>query len=229
MTHILTVDDSTDALVTVTRSLSKEGYTVVTAENAETAQRQISRQRPDLIILDVMMPGKDGLSLCRELRSDSRYNDVLILFLTGADSTADIVAGLDAGGDDYLVKPFEAAELKARVRALVRRIPANQHESVLTVAGVTLDSDTFQVTNRDHTVRLTATEHRLLRFIMEHPGQAMSTQKLLEQVWDYPPRTGDPDLVRAHIRNLRQKIEPDESRREEFIATIHGVGYMVQG
>lgn len=227
MSYILTVDDDPEILETLRHSLTKEQHIVAEALNAEDGFRQIVKRRPDLVILDIMMPGKDGLWLCRELRADPRYNDLLILFLTGIGGTEDVIRGLDAGGDDYVIKPFQQSELKARVRALLRRVINEQGDAVLTINHIRLDSDTFQVTNGSHVAQLTATEHRLLRFLMEHAGQALSTQKLLEKVWDYPPRTGDPDLVRAHIRNLRQKIEPDDTKREDFIRTIHGVGYMI--
>ena len=139
--------------------------------------------------------------------------------------------GLDAGGDDYVVKPFEVAELAARVRALIRR---GQRSAILesprlTVGRLQLDSSTHQAVAAGGTpVQLTATEHRLLRYMMEHANQALSPQHLLEAVWDYPPHTGDPDLVRAHVRNLRAKLE-QSANEETLIRTIHGVGYMISG
>jgi DNA-binding response OmpR family regulator len=139
------------------------------------------------------------------------------------------VAGLDVGGDDYLTKPFQVAELSARVRALIRRGQRNAliDSPVLIIGPLRLDSSMHQVTVAEHTpIQLTATEHRLLRYLMEHPNQAISPQHLLEAVWDYPPDTGDPDLVRAHVRNLRAKLE-DRDSPTSLIRTIHGVGYMI--
>ncbi len=228
MTHyILTVDDEPDVLGTLGRALRREGYEVGQALSAQEAWQKIVNRRPDLLILDITMPGMDGLALCKQLRSDTRYIDLLILFLTAHTQTDDVIAGLDAGGDDYVTKPFELTELNARVRALLRRHQRFEEDNViLEIGNVRLDSSTYQVQIDEHAVQLTATEHKLLRYLMEHPNQALSPFRLLEAVWDYPPRTGDPDLVRAHIRNLRAKLG-DEADANRFIRTIHGVGYMV--
>ena len=152
------------------------------------------------------------------------------MFLTAKGSTDDIVDGLDAGADDYVVKPFELAELRARVHALIRRgqrISDSSNNTVLQIDELVLDSDTYQVSVLGKSVQLTSTEHRLLRYLMEHVNQALSPSHLLQAVWEYPPDTGDPDLVRAHVRNLRSKVEKDPNRR--YIRTIHGVGYMISG
>jgi two-component system, OmpR family, response regulator RpaA len=224
MAYILAVDDEVDVLGTVTRVLNREGYEMGQALSGKEAQNKILQRRPDLLILDINMPVMDGLTLCRQLRADTRFVDLLILFLTAHNKTDDVVEGLDAGADDYLVKPFEAAELTARVRALLRRNQREAQSPVLEVNGMRLDSDTYQVIVDDKAIQLTATEHRLLRYLMQHVNQAVSPYKLLEAVWDYPPRTGDPDLVRAHIGNLRAKLKDTSTR---LIRTIHGVGYMV--
>ncbi|MFN7211090.1 MAG: response regulator transcription factor [Aggregatilineales bacterium] len=225
--YILTVDDEPDVLGTLARALRREGYEVGQAQSANEALQKILARRPDLLILDITMPGMDGLTLCKQLRADPRYVDLLILFLTAHVQTDDIIAGLDAGGDDYVTKPFELTELNARVRALLRRIQRVEGaNAILELGKVRLDSSTHQVYVNGSAVQLTATEHRLLRYLMEHPNRALSPAHLLEAVWDYPPNTGDPDLVRAHIRNLRAKLR-DESNANRFIRTIHGVGYMV--
>src|SRR5579871_3636253 len=173
--YILAVDDEPDLLGTLTRLLGREGYEIATAGSAMEAWQKIVYRRPDLVILDVMMPGMDGVALCRQLRADTRYVDLLVLFLTAKNSTDDVVTGLDAGGDDYVMKPFEIAELTARVRALLRR---NQREegknAVLEIGQLRLDSDTYQVHIDGHKIQLTATEHRLLRYLMEHTNQALS-------------------------------------------------------
>lgn len=225
--YILAVDDEPDVLGSLTRALQREGYQVGQAQSAHEALQKIQVHRPDLLILDITMPDMDGLTLCKRLRADPNYVDLLILFLTAHMHTDDIIAGLDAGGDDYVTKPFELTELNARVRALLRRAQRSEAErAVIEVGGVQLDSSTYQVHFNGKIVQLTSTEHRLLRYLMEHPNKAFSPSHLLEAVWDYPPNTGDADLVRAHIRNLRAKLgnEADVSR---FIRTIHGVGYMV--
>jgi len=228
---ILAVDDDPDVLGTLSRTLQREGFDVIRTTVGLDALRILSDRQPDLIILDIMMPGLDGLTICRRIRADARYNNIAILFLTARGSTDDVVAGLDAGGDDYVVKPFELPELVARVRALVRRGQRNavMESPVLVIGPLNLDSSTHQISVGEHPpIQLTATEHRLLRYLMEHANQALSPQHLLEAVWDYPAHTGDPDLVRAHVRNLRAKLDIEESL-SPIIRTIHGVGYMIAG
>ncbi|MCL4250461.1 MAG: response regulator transcription factor [Anaerolineae bacterium] len=226
MAHILAVDDENDVLQTLGRVLRHENYDVSLASSAMEAMQLLERSLPDLMILDIIMPEVDGISFCRQLRRDTRFIALPILFLTAKGSTDDIVNGLDAGADDYVIKPFELAELRARVSALLRRgtreKPGN---TTLQFSDMTLYSDTYQVVVQDNLIQLTSTEHRLLRYLMEHPNQALSPSHLLQAVWEYPPNTGDPDLVRAHVRNLRAKIEHNGTRK--YIRTIHGVGYMI--
>ncbi len=226
--YILAVDDDPEVLGTLFRALGREGYEIEKASSGADAWQRIVNRRPDMVILDIMMPpGMDGLTLCAQLREDERFIDLPVLFLTARNDIDDVVAGLDAGGDDYVMKPFEVAELTARVRALLRRSQRDTSQSpILELGNVQLDSNTYQVSVNDRHVQLTATEHRLLRYLMEHVNQALSPSRLLEAVWDYPPHSGDPDLVRAHIRNLRAKLEANKDATH-FIRTIHGVGYMV--
>jgi len=227
--YVLTVDDDPEVLGTVSRALQREGFEVGRATGGAEALRLLHQRVPDLLILDIIMPGMDGLAVCRAVREEVRYNDLAILFLTARGHTDDVVAGLDAGGDDYVVKPFEVPELAARVRALVRRGQRNVllESPLIAIGPLKLDSNTHQVTIADGApVQLTATEHRLLRYLMEHANQALSPHHLLEAVWDYPPQTGDPDLVRAHVRNLRAKLEAADAAKP-IIRTIHGVGYMI--
>lgn len=229
--YVLAVDDDPDVLGTLTRALTREGYEVGRATSGFEALKLLADRQPDLMVLDIIMPGLDGLSVCRKIRSEDRYADLTILFLTARGQTDDVVAGLDAGGDDYLVKPFEVAELIARVRALIRRTQRSTVTSspTLEVGPIYLDSSTHQAQVGGRApIQLTATEHRLLRYLMEHANQALSPQHLLEAVWDYPPNTGDPDLVRAHVRNLRAKLGPEDDATR-VIRTIHGVGYMIAG
>ncbi|MCC6612156.1 MAG: response regulator transcription factor [Anaerolineae bacterium] len=226
MPHILAVDDDDDVLQTLGRVLKHEAYNVSLASSAMEAMQRLENSLPDVMILDIIMPEVDGITFCRQLRRDTRFIALPILFLTAKGSTDDIVNGLDAGADDYVVKPFELAELRARVAALLRRgtreKPGN---TTLQFGDMILYSDTYQVTVQDTLIQLTSTEHRLLRYLMEHPNQALSPSHLLQAVWEYPPNTGDPDLVRAHVRNLRAKIERDGARK--YVRTIHGVGYMI--
>ncbi len=229
MATILIVDDDTEVLGTVWRALSREGHTVMLLESAAQAREVITKTPPDLIVLDIMMPEMDGLAFCEELRQHPQYRTIPILFLSAKWRTDDVVRGLDAGGDDYLTKPFALDELNARVRALLRRSsPASHTAEVISVGGLTLDQHKFQVSTPERkNIQLTSTEFRLLHHLMSAPDQAHSVRDLLDKVWEYPHGAGDPDLVRAHIRNLRAKLEPDSSR-PVYIHTIHGIGYMVK-
>jgi DNA-binding response OmpR family regulator len=226
--YVIAVDDDLEVLETLGRVLERERLEVNLASSGVQAMELLERRMPDLLILDIIMPGTDGITICKQLRTDPRFIALPILFLTAKGSTDDVVDGLDAGADDYVVKPFELAELRARVHALIRRGQRDSSGSstaVLQIDDLVLDSDTYQVEIAEERIQLTSTEHRLLRYLMEHVNQALSPGHLLQAVWEYPPDTGDPDLVRAHVRNLRAKIEQDPDRR--YIRTIHGVGYMI--
>lgn len=229
MSYIIAVDDDLEVLETLGRVLERENFEVMLVSSGEQALKLMDKRAPDLLILDIIMPGgMDGITVCRYLRADARFTALPILFLTARGTTDDVVEGLDAGADDYVVKPFELAELRARVHALLRRGSRERgagSSSILQIHDLKLDSDTYQVCVGGETIQLTSTEHRLLRYLMEHVNQALSPSHLLQAVWEYPPNTGDPDLVRAHVRNLRAKIELDENR--QYIRTIHGVGYMI--
>ena len=222
----MAVDDDPEVLETLGRVLEREQFEVSLCSSGTQALALIEARTPDAVILDIIMPEMDGVTVCRQLRRDSRFSTLPILFLTAKGSTDDIVSGLDAGADDYVVKPFELAELRARVQALLRRgLRGKSTDSVIQIYNLILNSETYQVSIYDEIIQLTSTEHRLLRYLMEHPNQAQSLSRLLQAVWEYPEDTGDPDLVRAHVRNLRAKIELDHERK--YIRTIHGVGYMI--
>jgi len=224
--YIVAVDDDPEVLDTLGRVLEREAFDVGLANSGSEALTMLEQRVPDALILDIIMPGMDGITICRQLRRDPRFTALPILFLTAKGSTDDIVDGLDAGADDYVIKPFELAELRARIYALLRRSVRDANTgAVLQMNDLKLDSDTYQVYIKGNRIQLTSTEHRLLRYLMENPNRALSPGHLLQAVWEYPPNTGDPDLVRAHVRNLRAKIEKNTDRR--YIRTIHGVGYMI--
>ncbi|MEQ8672684.1 MAG: response regulator transcription factor [Aggregatilineales bacterium] len=226
MAHILAVDDDPEVLGTLERVLRREDFEVTALNAGKKALEFLENKQPDLVVLDIIMPEMDGIAVCKHIRRDSRFVALPILFLTAKGSTDDIVDGLDAGADDYVVKPFELAELRARVHALLRRVSRERRtNAVMNLGNLRLDSDTYQAYINDKTIQLTSTEHRLLRYFMEHVDQVLSLSHLLQAVWDYPPDAGDPDLVRAHVRNLRAKIEKDPTRK--YVRTIHGVGYMM--
>lgn len=227
MAHILAVDDDPDVLGTIERVLQREKFDVTTLNSGQKALDYLDKNdEPDLLILDIIMPEMDGIEVCNKVRDDARFTALPILFLTAKGSTDDIVEGLDAGADDYVVKPFDLAELRARVHALLRRgLRARDNSTMLQLGNLKLDSDTYQAYINNTSVQLTSTEHRLLRYFLENVDQALSLSHLLQAVWEYPENTGDPDLMRAHVRNLRAKIEKDPERK--YIRTIHGIGYMV--
>lgn len=229
MALILIVEDDLDAAATIARTLRRDEYEVQVVHTAAQALAEIDRQKPDLITLDIMMPHMDGIELCRKLRSRPDTADLPILMVTAKGTVPDLVDGLDAGADDYIAKPFDIRELSARVKALLRsRQPHGPPPPTLTVGDLTLDSRTAEVVvgESEERIPLTPTEYDLLSHLMEHAGEVLSPYRLLNEVWGYPEGAGSPDLVRAHIRNLRLKIEPNPSE-PTYIKTIRRHGYMV--
>lgn len=231
---ILVVDDERHLVWAVQRSLSELGYQVLTAYDGLEALTVAHRYEPDIVVLDIVMPGLDGFEVSRRLRRDPVLADVPILFLTARSAIEDRIAGFDQGGDDYLVKPFDLRELKARIDALLRRSqlgarqepPVESSPSTLKVGPLSLDLNAYQVrVGGTGTVQLTPTEFDLLQHLMRHPGQVFSAQQLLQRVWGYPLETTDPSLVRWHVRNLRAKIEPDPAH-PVHICTLPRLGYV---
>jgi DNA-binding response OmpR family regulator len=226
------VDDEQDLVWALRHSLSDEGHEVLTAYDGVEALDVARRHHPDLVILDIIMPRLNGLQVCRRLRRDPTLAAVPILFLTERSTIEARVEGLDEGGDDYLTKPFDLGELKARVRALLRRarsVPEGGSENadrspLLVVDPLALDLHSCQVHVGQKTAQLTPAEFKLLHHLMAHPGEVFSSQQLLRQVWGYPPESADPGLVRWHIKNLRTKIEPDPTH-PIYIRTVPHHGY----
>ena len=212
-------------------ALLDDGHEVVTARDGVEALTLARQQRPDVVVMDIVMPKLDGIELCHELRRDARLASVPILFVSGRQEVGDRVRGLDEGGDDYLCKPFDLAELKARVRALLRRTGGPSGEAMgdprVLVAGdllLNLNERSLHVDGRP--VVITPTELALLSFFMSHQGEVFTGRQLLEQVWGYAPGTSDPGLVRWHMRNLRAKIEPDPANAR-YVRTVPRYGYML--
>lgn len=224
---ILVVDDDQAVRDSLRRSLSFNGYTVTMAEDGEKALELITSDRPDLVVLDVMMPKMDGLDVCRELRS--RGDDIPVLMLTARNSVSERVAGLDAGADDYLPKPFALEELLARVRSLLRRAaldPATSSESaVLSFEDLSLDPDTREVFRGSRNISLTRTEFALLELLMSNPRRVLTRSAILEDVWGYDfPTSGN--ALEVYIGYLRRKTEADGESR--LIHTVRGVGYVLR-
>ncbi|MGH2739740.1 MAG: winged helix-turn-helix domain-containing protein [Actinomycetota bacterium] len=219
--RILLVDDDARLREIVSMTLEGEGYEVAAADSAEHAMAHFDGAEPDLLILDVMLPGRDGFELCREIRTRS---DVPILMLTAKADTVDVVVGLESGADDYVPKPFVSKELVARVRALLRRarIPDRAPQTI-EVGELRIEPEAASVTKRSERVHLTKTEFKLLCALASRPGQVFTREVLLENVWDYD-YFGDSRLVDVHIRRLRAKIE-DDPGAPELIQTVRGLGY----
>jgi DNA-binding response OmpR family regulator len=222
---ILLVDDDARLREIVGMALEGEGYGVRTVPSAEEAVRLLEQHEPDLLILDVMLPGKDGFELCREIRTRS---PVPILMLTAKTDTVDVVVGLESGADDYVTKPFVTKELVARIRALLRRARGTeQSPRKLTVGDLEIVPDAATVTKRGQPVHLTKTEFKLLLALASRPNQVFTREVILQQVWEYD-YFGDSRLVDVHIRRLRAKIE-DDPRDPLIVQTVRGLGYKVSG
>lgn len=225
---VLVVDDEPIVVEMIARYLLREGFAVVTAVDGPAAlAAALDRdRRPDLIVLDVMLPGVDGVTLCRRLREELQAT-VPIILLTARAEEADRIGGLEAGADDYVVKPFSPGELVARVKAQLRRVeldtrpPARSGQ--LKGGDLVLDMVDSSVTARGKPVSLTSKEFDLLHHLMAHPGQAFSRNELLDAVWDQD-YFGDLSTVTVHIRRLREKVEPDPER-PTHIKTVWGIGY----
>lgn len=234
MARILLVDDDRDLLGLLQQSLRREGHEVFAAADGVQALAIARRHLPDLIILDINMPGMDGLEVCSQLRHDPILSDARILFLTQRTALEDRIRGLDKGGDDYLPKPFGHGELSARVRALLRRgslasARAEQpgEQEALVLGDLSLDLHTREVRVAGQVTQLTPVEFDLLHYLVVHAGEIFSAEQLLQQVWGYPAGTGETSLVRWHVKNLRAKIEPDPVE-PSYVRTVPRHGYVVR-
>jgi two-component system response regulator MprA len=219
------VDDDRAVRESLRRSLSFNGYTVDLAEDGVEALEAINNERPDALVLDVMMPRLDGLEVCRQLRSTG--DDLPILVLTARDSVSERVSGLDAGADDYLPKPFALEELLARLRALLRRTgPEDASEgAVMTFADLTLDPSTREVHRGNRSISLTRTEFSLLEMLIANPRRVLTRSRILEEVWGFDfPTSGN--ALEVYVGYLRRKTESEGEPR--LIHTVRGVGYVLR-
>ena len=231
--RILLVEDEPGLVLTLTDRLRSEGYSVEAARSGDEALRKAKASTFDLVLLDVMLPGRSGFDVCRELRSQrSSSSSVPILFLTARGEVADKVVGLKLGGDDYLTKPFDMMELTARIEALLRRAEATPESSKpaperYAFGEVEVDFRKAEVTRSGEPVELSALEFKLLRYFIENRGATLSRDELLNRVWGYESmpisRTVD-----VHVSGLRQKIEPNPSR-PQYVVTVHKLGYRFLG
>lgn len=220
---ILAVDDEESILRLLTFNLEQAGYEVIEARDGIEAREKIRNENPDLVILDVMLPGLDGLSLCRQLRKED--NDVPILMLTARGDEIDKIFGLEMGADDYVTKPFSPRELVARVNALLRRAGLRERKGdpdVLATGDLTIYPSKREVWLKGRLVELTPKEFELLELLARNPGRVMSRSVILDTLWGYE-YFGDTRIVDVHISHLREKIEDDPAH--PYIETVRGVGY----
>jgi len=227
--RILVVDDDATVAEVLTRYLEREGFAVDTVGDGEAALRTAAASSPDLVVLDLMLPGVDGLEVCRRLRATGTVH-VPVVMLTARGDEGDRVAGLELGADDYVVKPFSPRELTARVKAVLRRAHggspgAGPGDRVLRIGDVEVDAAARAVRVGGRVVSLTVREFDLLAFLARHPGQVFRREELFEQVWGWT--FGDTATVTVHVRRLREKIEPEPSAPTRIV-TVWGVGYRFQ-
>lgn len=220
--HLLIVDDEANLRSMLSAALRHHGFEVTEADNGRSALEAVARERPDLIVLDVMMPDIDGFEVCRRLRAESNHTPVL--FLTARDETGDKVRGLTLGGDDYLQKPFSLDELVARIEAILRRTGQTPASTVLELADLTMDDDAHRVTRAGIEVALSPTEYNLLRYLLINQDRVLSKAQILDHVWHYD-FDGDSGVVETYIGYLRKKLDSTEPR---LIHTIRGVGYTLR-
>ena len=244
--NILVIEDDYIVARTIERSLRSDEFHVTLASRGDKGLFMAHQKPPDLVILDIIMPEMDGYQVCRAMRSDPALAHIPILFLTAKVKAQDKIAGFNAGADDYLCKPFNVNELILRVQAILRRtrsqstvetqspepgLPVEPASIIsphcLSTGGYVLDTHTFELhTPSRGKVRLTPLQYDLIYHLMTHPNETFSPARLLDEVWDFPVGKGSPDLVRVHIKTLRERIE-DDPRAPDFIRTVPGHGYTV--
>jgi DNA-binding response OmpR family regulator len=219
--NVLVVDDEPIVREVVVRYLEREGYRTLEAADGDRARELLEHESLDLVVLDLMLPGTDGLTLCRWIRA---RGDLPVILLTARGEEADRIVGLELGADDYVTKPFSPRELAARVRTVLRRATRQPPEHrTLTFGDLEIDAATREVSRAGHALRLTAKEFDLLWFLASHPRRVFSRRQLMDRVWGYEAAL-DTGTVTVHVRRLREKIEEDPSR-PRFLETVWGVGY----
>jgi phosphate regulon transcriptional regulator PhoB len=223
---ILIVDDEKDIVDLVAYNVERQGYKVFKAYDGEGALRIARSEKPDLIVLDLMLPGIQGLEVCKRIRRNPETAGIPIIMLTARGEEYEKVVGLEAGADDYITKPFSVKELLARVKAVLRRADARQASEkaeIFEFKGLRIDLNSYEVTVNRKKVPLSRTEFNLLRFLSRNPGRVYSREQILDQVWRDESFV-EPRTVDVHVRRLRAQIEPDESS-PVYIVTVRGVGY----
>ena len=220
MTTVLVVDDEPTIREIVVTYLQRDGYRTLEAADGDRARQLLESESPDLVVLDLMLPGTDGLELCRWIRSGSQLP---VIMLTARGEESDRIVGLELGADDYVTKPFSPRELTARVRTVLRRAEPAGREERLSYDGLDIEPATREVTRHGEPLRLTAREFELLWFLASHPRRVFSREHLMRRVWGYSAAL-DTGTVTVHMRRLREKIE-DEPSQPRHLETVWGVGY----
>jgi phosphate regulon transcriptional regulator PhoB len=221
---ILIAEDDHDLVKLLKYNLEKEGFKTAHTSDGSLVLAEIRRDEPDLLILDLMMPGMDGLEICRQIRRHDKYASLSVLMLTARSEEADRVVGLEIGADDYVTKPFSMRELIARVRAVLRRHESDVPQRALLQRGnLLIDPSAHSVTMAGRRIDLSALEFRLLHYLGSHPGMVFSRDQLLDRVWG-DDRSVTPRSVDVYVRRVREKIEP-QPQAPTYIQTVHGVGY----
>lgn len=223
---ILVVDDEIHILELIKFNLINSGYRVITADTGEQALKECEKELPDLILLDIMLPGIDGLEVCRRLKKNNDTNMIPIIMLTAKGEEIDKILGLELGADDYITKPFSVRELAARVKALLRRstlsLTDESSTPIVKIGDVTIDITNYEVYKNEEKLEFTLKEFELLKLLVQNKGKVLTRDYLLDQIWGYE-YYGETRTVDVHIRHIRQKLEEDG--KSHYIETIRGVGY----
>jgi two-component system alkaline phosphatase synthesis response regulator PhoP len=223
--RIVVVDDEESIIKVVRYALEQAGFEVHTASDADGARFLVGEVKPDLLVLDVMLPGHSGLELARDIRQES---DVPIIMLSARGDEVDRILGLEFGADDYVTKPFSPRELVSRVKAILRRVgPGTGDRSQTAIGDLLIDYDACQVRMRGESVHLTTSEYGILQLLARQPGKAYSRAEIMTSLWDESP-VGDERAIDVHIHNIREKLEPDP-RSPSYVLTVRGFGYRLRG
>lgn len=221
---VLVVDDEEYIVELITYNLVSAGYKVISANNGIDAIKLVKEEKPKLILLDLMIPGKDGYDVCKEIRSDSDMKGISIIMLTAKSEEFDKVLGLELGADDYITKPFSVRELLARVKAVLRRTSTREEVSeIIAIGDLTANFEKREISIKEKVLDLTLKEFELLEILIKNKGKILTRETLLDKIWGYE-YIGETRTVDVHIRYLRKKIELDD-KNPKFIETIRGVGY----
>lgn len=220
---ILVVDDEEHIQELIKFNLEKSGYKVICADNGIDAIKLAKQQLPQLMLLDLMLPGMDGLDVCKEIRKDSSMSNMPIIMITAKGEEIDKIIGLELGADDYITKPFSVRELVARIKAILRRTTMQLVEKTFKFGNLTIDFGKHEVIKNESKIDLTLKEFELLEILIKNKGRVMTRDFLLDKIWGYE-YLGETRTVDVHIRHLRQKVE-DDDKNPTYIQTIRGIGY----